>query len=121
MNGSGRSVVAGVVLGLALALGGCGGGGGVGGCGSGAVGAPTISTCPPMATAGQSLEIFGTNLPGGATVVTFKNSAGGTKSVKANFGDDGSIDVTVPKDLAGVVTVTICGLSCTTMVAASNA
>jgi hypothetical protein len=114
-----RSIVVSVLL---LAVVGCGGATpGVGGCGSKTAGAPTISDCPATAIAGSSFEISGTNLAGGDTLVTFKDATGKTETVKANFGDDSSIDVTVPTDLAGAVTVMLCGLSCTTTVAAPSA
>jgi uncharacterized repeat protein (TIGR02543 family) len=64
---------------------------------------PTVSNGPLHAQPGMSFEPFGTNLGGTGAKIKIN---GVTATV--NFGDEGSIDVTVPETLApGTYTITI--------------
>jgi hypothetical protein len=94
---------------LAAAAAGCGGGAG-GSC------SPPVTaiTCSPKSVkAGDHINVFGTNLPGKSSVVTFKDAEGVSEMGTTNLGDAESIDVTVPTGLmAGTLTLTLCGASC---------
>jgi hypothetical protein len=100
------------------------GGGGEGGEGGAGPGSGECTPdegsamCPMSIQAGMSAEFFGTHL--GNAHVAFTDEAGQTIEADPNFGDDQSIDVTVPEGLtAGPVTVRIyigeCFVECTTV------
>jgi hypothetical protein len=86
-------------------------------CGSGgsksAGGACTGATVPnPQASipAGQVLEIDGTGLAN-TTDVTFTDSKGKSETVAVTSADAMAVEVAVPTDMQGMVTVKVCGAS----------
>ena len=86
----------------------CGSGGskGTGGACTGAT-VPTPQTSIP---AGQVLEIDGTGLAS-TTEVTFTDSTGKSEMVTVMSADTMAVEVAVPTDMQGAVTVKVCGAS----------
>ena len=97
------------------------------GCGAGDAmpctqGSGVVVMCPQTIAAGGHAELFGAFLGGDvpSSTITFKDANGASKKARPNFGDDQSIDVTVPQGLAsGPVTITVyngeCNVTCTTV------
>jgi hypothetical protein len=90
-----------------------------GGSGSGSTGGScTGATVPNPQTsipAGQVLEIDGTGLAN-TKDVTFTDSTGKSETVAVSSADTMAVDVTVPTDMQGTVTVKVCGASFSLMI-----
>jgi hypothetical protein len=104
-----------IVFGVILAL-----GVGASSCGGGSCLTMITSCTPNPVKAGQSVEIFGTDLGGAAKPTVTFSGPSGTSTATPNFGDDQSIDVTVPATASGTVTIKICTASCTVTVTPAN-
>jgi len=93
-------------LGFVASACGSSGSGSAGGTCTGAT-VPTPQTSIP---AGQVLEIDGTGLASTMNV-TFTDSAGKSESVAVMSADAMAVEVAVPTDMQGAVTVKVCGAS----------
>jgi hypothetical protein len=85
------------------------GGSGSGSSGGSCTGA-TVPTPQASIPAGQVLEIDGTGLAD-TKDVTFTDSKGKTETVAVTSADTMAVEVAVPTDMQGMVTVKVCGAS----------